>query len=120
MQIINLTPHAIHLVDETGEIARVFEPSGSVARVVLEERYAGTIEGLPVVTVVQRGIDGLPEQRDGVLYLVSSPVRSYCGLRNDLLTPGGLVRDSSGRVIGCRYLVRNPDRDRVVDTTAAV
>jgi hypothetical protein len=44
----------------------------------------------------------LPAERAGVYLIVSSPVKLGMPHRLDLITPNDLVRDTSGRVIGCR------------------
>lgn len=51
-------------------------------------------------------VDGLPAPRAGVTYIVSRVVAEAAREREDLLVPGGLVRDGSGRVLGCLYLTR--------------
>lgn len=47
----------------------------------------------------------LPPPRDGVLLIVSSPIKlHYRGRRDDLVTPYGKLYDCNGKVVGCREL----------------
>lgn len=46
-------------------------------------------------------VTGLPEPEDGVLYIVSMMVLEACR-REDLIAPVDMVRDNTGRIIGCR------------------
>lgn len=101
--IVNMTPHTINVFNDNGEEVGVFEPSGDVTRVSVEtvhhigilfRQYYGAVEGLPV------------EDEDTFL-LVSNMVRQAMPGRVDLVSPGQLIRDDSGRPVGCRGLVIN-------------
>jgi hypothetical protein len=103
--IKNLTPHALTLVSETG--TETF-PSEGLARCAQATQSAGDHEGIPLVNTVFGAVDGLPDPEPGVLYVVSALVRAAVPSRTDVASPGDLVRDSAGAVIGCRCLVVNP------------
>jgi hypothetical protein len=102
--IINLTPHTLNLPGMT--IA-----SSGVARCATVSVSAGSVEDMGVVVPLYRTtygeVVGLPGPVEGTLYVVSALVRSAVPNRTDVASPGELVRDSSGVVIGCSGLVVN-------------
>ena len=108
MKIVNLTPHAINLI--IGDQQLTVEPSGQVARVSVHiEKIGeidGEIEGIPITTSVFGEVEGLPEAKANVVYLVSSLVAQRVKERNDVFIPNESVRDSEGRIIGCKSLGR--------------
>lgn len=101
MTIVNLTPHAIHLPD------RIIEPSGQLARCAEFSRNAGSFDGIPLIRRNYGEAEGLPEPRDDTLYIVSLLVRQACPDRRDIASPGDLVRDDEGKIIGASNLVVN-------------
>lgn len=109
----NLTPHAVTVVDSDGATVYTLPASGEVARVETRSRWIGGVCPLgedvmiPLYTQETWGVTGLPEQRDGVMLVVSGMVRAANPERMDLASPGELVRDADGRVVGCRGLVVN-------------
>lgn len=119
-EVVNLTPHAI--VVFLGDDHRVeFPPSGKVAQ-IQETTEPGTVFHLldddgkeirappiPGVTKTFSSIVNLPEEVEGVLYIVSLPLLMHCRHRKDLWSPDtgkGAVRDERGRVIGTRHLMQ--------------
>jgi hypothetical protein len=64
----------------------------------------GEHDGLPLYQAEFGEVEGLPEPAEGVLYVVSMLVRQAVPERTDVASPGELVRDEQGRVIGCRGL----------------
>ena len=107
MQIVNLTPHAITFVGDGKEL--VIKPSGSIARVAAKTVDTGSIsspEGFVIpTTATQYGeVEGLPEAKDGTIYIVSSLVASRVRERKDVFIPNESIRDDAGRIIGCRSL----------------
>lgn len=77
---INLTPHAVRLNDGTE-----FPPSGTVARVAAS---FSPFDGDGVATVVYGQPEGLPDPKEGTLYIVSAMVLSaMAGRRSDLVAP---------------------------------
>ena len=116
MPIINLTPHA-NVIVGYGTIP----PSGTVARCATVStpvapwrgEWAVGVDGEEVnhmvnlSTVSYGSVEGLPTPATGVLYIVAALVRSAVPTRLDVASPGDLVRDVAGAVIGCRGLVVN-------------
>lgn len=105
MKLRNFTPHKVVLVKSDGDRIEI-PPEGTVPRVRMEVRETGEVLGVPVVETVAAGVEGLPEPRPGVYYIVSRAVAAACPDRDDLLVPDDLVRDGEGRVIGARRLAR--------------
>lgn len=109
MAIINLTPHSINIVDEEGNVIKVFESSG-VARAAQNNVEIGTLEGIPIIeTTFGEPID-LPEYSHDTYYIVSALTAKAASLsgRNtqDLLLTGKTVRNSDGQIIGCQALAK--------------
>jgi hypothetical protein len=68
---------------------------------------AGVAGAIPLVSVSYGKVEGLPEGVPGTLFVVSALVRAAVPDRTDVASPGDLVRDEKGAVIGCRNLVVN-------------
>ena len=110
MKIVNLIPHAITWRANTGE-ELTFPVSDSIARVATKqvEREALPI-GIPTVSQKFGEVEGLPEQKEGTYYIVSSIVAAALnGARNDILIPDTgktCVRDENGRIVAVRQFIR--------------
>lgn len=105
--IMNLTPHAITFVGaNTDGTDMVVKPSGILARVATKTVVIGEIVGIPVTKTEFSEVEGLPAPQEGVIFLVSSLVASRCPDRDDVFIPNESVRDSEGRIIGCKSLGR--------------
>lgn len=116
MKKINLTPHTINIFTEDGENVANIEPSGLVARIETTTKMVGSDEtgvcfyttavtGSPVTKTADGDEVPFPAQQNGVIYIVSGMFRMYFD-REDLYQPGELLRDQSGRPIGCIGLSR--------------
>ena len=105
--IVNLTPHAITIVNaETMEVQMVIPPSGAVARVSSSTEQIGMIAGIPLTETVYGKVEGLPEWKEDTICIVSSLVAQRCKNRGDVFIPNESVRDDQGRIIGCKSLGR--------------
>lgn len=102
-QLVNLTPHTLNLHNEEGEEVLALPPSGDVARVETSRRKVGEIQGVPQYEVREEGIENLPHPEEGVIYVTSGQVRSATD-RNDVASPGKLIRDDDGKPVGARGL----------------
>lgn len=105
MTIKNLTPHAINFIGEDGETMRTIEPSGVVARVSATTVETGDLDGIRITETVYGEVEGLPDETEDTIYIVSSLVASRVN-RGDVFIPNESVRDDKGRIIGCRSLGR--------------
>lgn len=99
---VNLTPHTICLPD------REVPPSGVIVRCQEHDEEAYEVEGVPVVYRRYGAVEDLPPPVPGTHYLVSALVRLAYPERTDFLSPGDLIRDADGQVVGCGCLVANP------------
>lgn len=104
MNIINLTPHEVNIVLENGAIS--IPTSGTVARVAAKTEKTGDINGIPVTETVFGDVEGLPEPQDGTVFIVSTLVAQRVHNRSDVFVPSEPVRDSAGKIIGCKSLGR--------------
>lgn len=109
MTVINLTPHSITVMDDDGFVVRTYPASGSVARVTVEAREWGHIDGIPVVTNVYGAVENLPIGDGEEVYLVSLMVLAACEGRRDVFAPdtgpGSVVRNEAGQIIGVKRFV---------------
>ncbi len=101
MTIINLTPHEIVLPDRT------LPPDGRLPRCSEITSLVGTFEGIDLIVRSYGEVDHIPEPEEGILYIVSMLVRLALPGRKDLASPGDLVRDKQGKIIGGKNLVVN-------------
>lgn len=96
-KIVNLTPHAINITD-----GPTFPPSGTVARVSVQQVGAGTIAGIPVKTQTFGDIVGLPAPQAGTVFIVSAMVLNAAKAagRDDVVAPdtANAVRDDNGHI----------------------
>ena len=106
MNLVNLTPHAVTIVLPSGDTVTL-PPSGTVARCSTSSEVVGEVNGIPVSRVSYGEVVGLPEATEGVIFIVSALVRSAVPHRKDVASPGDLVRDAAGAVVGCKGLVVN-------------
>jgi hypothetical protein len=106
-RLMNLTPHAVRLLDEHGTTLTELPPAGIPARRAEQLRADGTLNGrIPVVRLTYGPLEDMPEPAPGTWYVVSRLIADACPDRDDLLVPVSLVRDASGNPIGCRALAR--------------
>ena len=108
MKLINLTPHDIHIMSDgldNQKQERLIPASGQCARCEMKKEWCGEIDGIPLYQTAYGKVQGLPEPKEGIYYMVSTIVAEACkGQRNDLLVPFDFVRDESGNIIGCKAL----------------
>lgn len=109
---VNLTPHEITIIDRKGDDL-IIRPDGRVARLSVsrETLSAVTVDGfeLAVSRPVMGTPEGVPDQQEGTLLIVSALVAAHPSLsgRADIFSPGELLRDSEGRIIGARGLAHH-------------
>ena len=104
MNFVNLTPHALNIVQSDGSFYTL-PPSGQVARVATTRTIVNEIDGIEIYETQFGEVEGLPERNSQDILIVSALVAQRAN-RADVYSPGELVRDESGKVIGCRGLTR--------------
>lgn len=103
---INLTPHDITLVANDGDTL-VIKKSGDIARLSSQNIVVDTWDNIPLVRTTFGDTTGLPDKKHNTFFIVSALVRQANSDRDDLVSPGDLVRDDGGNVIGCKNLICN-------------
>jgi hypothetical protein len=105
MEVINMTPHDIHIFGMDNQIVKTYPASGNEIRLTTTVEFTGSLpDGTPLTRTWVGKPVGLPESQKGTTYIVSQMVKSALPDRHDLLVPVELVRGTSGIVIGCRSL----------------
>jgi hypothetical protein len=122
VRFVNLTPHAVVLLDKEDRPLATVPPSGTLARVSVSRTETGLVpltdnpravmegwpgSGFPVFVSQYGEVTGLPPTKVGTIYLVSTLVRLAVPRRRDVLSPCDLVRDAAGQTLGCRGLEAN-------------
>lgn len=104
-EICNLTPHAVNLVGDDGNVIRTYEPIG-LARAEQMSVVCGTLDGIELVKTVFGKVEGLPDYQEGVFYIVSAitanAAKAEGRITADLLIVSDAVRNDQGQIIGCR------------------
>jgi len=105
MRIKNLTPHQLALCGANGTLT--VPPSGIIARLAVSRTALNpvTIDGveLPISLPVMGDVTDLPPAEDGIILVVSAMVAGAVN-RPDVMSPGELLRDGAGNVIGAKGL----------------
>lgn len=99
--IKNLTPHPVTVAGIT------IQPEGIVPRLSQKSEFVANFDGVPLVRMTFGDVAGLPDEQPDVLLIVSAMVRQALPDRKDLASPGDLIRDENGAVIGCGNLIIN-------------
>ena len=103
MNIINLTQHAINIIQ--GDNTITINPSGTVARVSVQVVATDN----PMLYTQQYGdVQDLPAPQDNTIYIVSSLVLARVPDRTDVYAPltAQAIRNDAGQIIGVPGLVR--------------
>ena len=101
--LVNLTPHDLKIHTPSGVLLVV--RSGFVARCDDEIVKEDHILGIPMTSVRAGAIVGVGEFRPGRVCITSRSIAARLR-RPDVVSPGPLIRDEEGRVIGCSGLRR--------------
>lgn len=106
VRLVNLTPHNITVVGDSGETILTIPSAGVVARCSTKRERVATLGvgnfNVPIHWTTFGEVVDLPEPQDGTVYIVSRVVAEARRDRDDLLVPDDLVRDEEGRIVGCR------------------
>jgi len=108
MKLINLTPYVIN-IHASGQII-VINPSGTIARLMVERISLPSVEvdgiTIPIASTILGDLVDMPPPTEGVWYVASALVAQKCTQlnREDTFSPGELIRDEKGVVVGCNGL----------------
>jgi len=104
--LVNLTPHELTFLGRNREVIGKLRSSG-VARCIIDRRKVDKAGAIPINKTSFRNVTGLPPEKEGVLYIVSSPVaQAVKDYRDDIVIPDQPIRSDSGAILGCRSLAR--------------
>ena len=103
MEIRNCTSLVLNIIKQDGEILDL-PPCGIVPRCSQSEECVLVINDIALTRQTFGDVVDIPEPEKDVMLVVSRLAASACPDSYDLLVPGPLVRDSEGKVIGCRGL----------------
>lgn len=100
MKFVNVTPHNIILCGKTYK-------SKGVARCKTCERVMAVYKGVKINHRYYSGLEGLPEEKKGVMYIVTNEVAQAAleAGRKDIFTLDECVKDRNGNVIGYEALL---------------
>lgn len=105
MRIVNLTPHAVTLVDVDGSEV-VIQPEPTPVRLPAETYPDGEINSIPVVWEVLGDADSvLPAPQPDTVFVVARPVAERASHRTDLVVPTNVER-VNGKPVRARALAR--------------
>lgn len=100
MKFINLTNHDVTEITS----GNTYKQSGQVARAHLSSIKDREFDGVPIYSTQVNGISGLPEPKEGVMYIVSAlTMKGVPATRVDVVSPGNTQRDANNanKVVGC-------------------
>jgi len=117
MRFENYTPHPLHIHTHTGVVVMAVNgpaPRLNVGRTELAAQCISTgdktWDSIPIVRSEMGVPEGLPEEVAGRYLIVSALVAEHPSVasRCDLFYPGEAVRDSEGKIVGCKGLCAGP------------
>lgn len=103
-QLLNFTPHPIHVLDGENNLVRTIKSSGLIRLKASTVDAELEVDGVKITTTKFGEPEGLPDFKSDVFYIVSQLVKSALPNRPDLLVPAEVQRDEKGNIIGCRSL----------------
>ena len=107
MNYINLTPHQVDIIKMDGTTLSI--PSSGVIRDKQELESYRVVDGIKVGRYSYGEPIGVPEALEpDTIYIVSKLALESCRSHGidttNFLIPGELIRDETGRIIGCESL----------------
>lgn len=94
--------HTVKVYNKVDDTLVVEVPfSGVQARRAESSEMFAEDSGLQMFRTVYGEVEGLPEEQDDVVVIVSMAVRQALPNRKDLASPGSLRKDESGIPTGC-------------------
>lgn len=113
MRFINLTPHTLNVKASSGDFVTILPDADGPARVIYdqlppEQIRVGNFDSFEVtVAGSPREIVNLPDPQPNIIFIVAKAVADAAPRhRGDLMSPGRLIRDADGKVVGCDGLTR--------------
>ena len=108
IKLVNLTPHSININTINGIVTIHPYKIHNLPRVIINRTNHSTIDNIAIFTNSTNNIvENIPPIIPGTIYIVSALVRINLPTRKDIFSPGNLIRDAKGNVIGCDGLDSN-------------
>ena len=105
--IINKTPHPVTILDiNLVKVLKNFPVEGEPVRLAVSTQPCPEIDGFRTTKTIFGEPESLPDKKEGVFYIVSQLVKNALPERDDLLVPAEVVRDETGRILGCKSFGR--------------
>jgi len=104
MDIVNLTPHDVLVVDDNNKVLMNIPTTDLVARLKTAPVVVGKVNGIPLVKHKCISFINLPDPNPGTMFLVSSLIQQFSS-RGDLIAPDtgpSCVRDKDRNVMAIR------------------
>ena len=98
--IINMTPHDVVVICE-GKENKIFKSEGSI-RLHEKRELCTTVNEININFTEFQACVTLPLVQRNTFYVVSRAVAEAYPERHDFIFPDEIVRDSSGKIIGCK------------------
>lgn len=111
-KIVNLIPHEVNILDSSARVIKTFAAASlnECVSVKYKKRVFESIDTFPIFNYEVASVVNLPDPVPNTYFIVSSLVAEALPHRNDLLVVAGVVRERSGRVVGCTHLARYEHR----------
>ena len=107
MEVLNKTPHPVHIVDVDNKIIKTYPKDEKQIRLAVKVIPSDPLfDGTPTTITEFGKPEGLPPFNEKIFYIVSQMVKDALPDRKDLLVPAEVIRDKQGNIIGCKSLGR--------------
>lgn len=94
--------HTVNVFNtETNNLVVEVPFSGVQARRAESSEMVSEDQGIQMFRTIYGEVEGLPEEQDDTIIIVSMAVRQALPERKDLASPGSLRKDESGMPTGC-------------------
>ena len=110
--VINLTPHPVIILLDNGEINN-YESQGSLRLSTSTIKTDVLNDGTPISITKFGDLVDIPQINEDTMYIVSSIICNANRDRADFFMPDQIVRNETGKILGCRSLTQNPFLTRV-------
>ncbi len=109
IELVNLSPHPLNFYKDGVQVFTLpasttpaRRAQGGSSLPPLKAVFGGKEFEIPLQEKVYSGVEGLPEPKDGIIYVVAYPVAEAdeCKSRDDIVCAGDHVRDDAGFIIG--------------------
>ena len=98
MKIVNLTGKDVCILSRDGEVIANYKAEKTVLTAGTEQFRIGVIGNVPINGITYGKIANLPNEEEGVFFIVDISVREALPTRKDLLYVGNRIESTNGDV----------------------